>query len=373
MAIKIVPYTAERVTAVAAFNQRMLEGQTGWGWYEGSEDDWMPPREGAKVWREHHVAIDDEEVVRGAYALKPQPWYIRGEMKTVTDWQGPVTEGLLSRKYATLGLRLIRDMLKKYPLLYSWGHGGNEGAMLQLLVSLKWLIHETPFCLKVQRPFRFLRRNRYLRNSARNRVALDLLAWSGAGWLGFKLLHFAMGLGKSSAQGIETEVASEFGDWADALWERCAPAYMALGLRDAETMNRLVPETGWPGGTRLRVRRNGQDIGWAVVLDNQMETDPRFGDLRVGCVADCLAMPEDTEAVIGAATRFLEDRGVDMIGSNQSHPAWVKGFRKLGYLILEERRCFAASPALQEAMAPFDETKAGLHLTNMDGHGPHGF
>ncbi|MFK7897266.1 MAG: hypothetical protein AB8G23_15610 [Myxococcota bacterium] len=373
MAIKIVPYTADRVPSVQAFNQRMLEGETGWGWYEWAEDDWMPPREGAEIWREHHVAIDDEGEVRGAFALKPQPWLIRGEIKTVTDWQGPVSEGLLSRKYATLGLRMIRDMLKKYPLLYSWGHGGNEGAMLQLLVTLKWLIHETPFCLKVRHPFRFLRRNRYLRNSARNRIALDLLAFTGAGWLGFKLLHFALGLGKSRDKGLETTIVDEFGDWADVVWKNCSPAYQALGLRDAETMNRLVPKVGWPGGIRLRIRRGGEDIGWAVVLDNALENDPRFGDLRVGCVADCLALPQDTEAVLSEATRFLEARGVDMIGSNQSHPAWVEGFKKQGYLILADRRCFAASPALQEAMAPFDETKAGLHLTNMDGHGPHGF
>ena len=36
------------------------------------------------------------------------------------------------------------------------------------------------------------------------------------------------------------------------------------------------------------------------------------------------------------------------------------------------RQPFAASPALQEAMAPFDETKQVLHLTNMDGHESHG-
>jgi hypothetical protein len=32
----------------------------------------------------------------------------------------------------------------------------------------------------------------------------------------------------------------------------------------------------------------------------------------------------------------------------------------------------AASPALHQALAPFEETCAGLPLTNMDGHGPMG-
>ena len=298
MGIKVVPYTEDRVPAVKAFNQRMADGGTGWGWYEWAEDRWLPRRDGLHVWREHFLAVDDDDEVRGAYALKPQAWLVHGETLTVTDWQGPVSEGLLSRRYAALGLRMIRDMLKKYPLLYSWGHGGNEAAMLQLLVALKWLIHDTPFCLKVCHPIRFLRRNAYLRDSTRNRLALDLLAFSGAGWLGFKLLHWGLGLRGPAHRDATAEEVPSFGAWADALWERCTTAYQALGVRDAKTMNALVPAEGWPNGIRLRVRRAGEDIGWAVVLDNQLENDPRFGDLRVGCVADCLALPEDAGAVV---------------------------------------------------------------------------
>lgn len=373
MAIKVVPYTEDRIPAVAAFNRRMHEGRTGWGWYEWAEDDWLPRREGASVWREHHLAIDDEDEVRAAYALKPQQWWVRGEQKIVTDWQGPVSEGLLSRRYAALGLRLIRDMLKKYPLLYSWGHGGHESAMLQLLVSLKWLIHPTPFLLKVRRPFRFLRRNTYLRGTPRNRLALDALAFSGLGWIGLRALHFVLGLRGGRHANVEAEVVPHFGDWADALWERAKSDYAAVGWRDAETMNRLVPESGWPDGIRLRVRRDGEDVGWAVVLDHALEGDARFGDLRVGCLADAFARPEDAPAVVAAATRFLEARGVDMIGANLSHPAWIEACGQAGFLALADRRSFAASPDLAEALAPFDRTRSGLHLTNMDGHGPHGF
>jgi len=374
MAIKVVPYEPEHESAVAAFNQRMLEGNTGWGWYEIARDQWLPERENKRTWREHYLAIDDEGQVRGAYAHKPHEWQIRGERVLVADWQGPVSEGLLSPRYATLGLRLIREMLKRYPVLYSWGHGGHEAAMLQMIVKLGWLIHETPFCLKVLHPFRFLRGNAYLRGSRGNRIALDALAFSGLGWLGLKLLHGVLGLRGRRDRSVRVEVVDAFGPWADAVWERARNDYQALGVRDGATMNDLVPRDGrWPRGIRLRVRRGETDLGWAVVLDNQLEDDPRFGNLRVGCVADCLARPEDADAVIDAATRFLRARGVDMIGSNQSHPAWIRAFARAGYVILENRRCFAVSPAFQEALSPFETVSAGLHLTNMDGHGPSGF
>ena len=159
MAIKVVPYEANKESNVAAFNERMLEGDTGWGWYESSRDDWLPDREGKKTWREHYLAIEDEGEVRGAHAHKLHEWRIRGKDLVVADWQGPVSEGLLDSRFAMLGMRLLRKMLKRYPVLYSWGHEGRESRLLQMIYSLKWLVHDTPFCLRVQHPFRFLPRN----------------------------------------------------------------------------------------------------------------------------------------------------------------------------------------------------------------------
>jgi hypothetical protein len=373
MGIEVVPYTEDRVPDVAAFNRRMHDGGSHWGWYEGSEDPWLPKRPGIKVWREHFLAVEDQGPVRGAYALKPHEWQVQGEPLLVTDWQGPVSEGVLTRKYNTLGLRLIRDMLKRYPLLYSWGHGGDEAAMLQMLRALKWRIHGTPFCLKVLKPFRFLRRNAYLRGTSARRIGLDALAWSGAGWLGLQALHRGLAVRGLGVASLETQVVDEFGSWADGIWESCRRSYSVIGLRDAATMNALLPQSGWPECTRIKMSRDGHVVGWAVIRDHQVRDDPRFGDLRVGSVIDCLAQPEDAPAVIRAATRILATRGVDMIGSNQSHPSWTDAFARSGFALIPERRYFAMSPELGKALEPFDRVQQGLHLTNMDGHGPHGF
>ena len=86
--------------------------------------------------------------------------------------------------------------------------------------------------------------------------------------------------------------------------------------------------------------------------------------------AEELADPADAGEVVFAATRFLRQRGVDIIVSNQAHPGWALGFAQNGYAVLPNKRMFAPSPALRALLEPFDETAKGLHLTNMDGHGP---
>jgi len=373
MAIRIVPHGAELSAAVHDFNLRMRGGGSPWGFYVDPQPDWIPPRPGQKVWREYYVAVDDEGAARGAFALKPQEWWVRGQRHMVADWQGPFSEGSVNAKFATLGLRLIRDMLAKRPLLYSWGHGGNEQPVVQMLRTMGWLMHDTPFCLLVLRPGRFLRRNSYLRTTRARRVALDTIAWSGAGFVGLNVLHAALRLTAGRRFSSTATPVEEFGQWADALWERCRGRYAALAVRDAASMNVLSPREGWPHALRLRVENSGRIVGWALVKDSPMQGDPRFGDLRVGSIVDCLSDPADAGAVVSAATSFLSKRGVDIIASNQSHPGWLRGFAENGYLVLPNRRLFAASPELRKILEPVPETLSGLHLTNMDGHGPHGF
>jgi hypothetical protein len=118
------------------------------------------------------------------------------------------------------------------------------------------------------------------------------------------------------------------------------------------------------------VRSGERTLGWTLVMDTQMEAHERFGSLRVGSIVDVLADPADAPAVVGAAFRFLRARGVDLVVSNQAHPAWIDAFARHGFTVVQGRRVFAASPELHKALEPWTETSRGLHLTNMDGHGP---
>lgn len=375
MTIEIVQHAEDKKDLVELFNRRMREAGSPWGFYVNPKPSWIPPREGQKVWRELYLAIENGEACVGGYALKPQVWRVHGEEHTVTDWQGPFSLGAIDNRYAALGLRMVRDMLKKQPLLYSWGHGGNEEPIVQMLKRMGWLLHPTPFVFRVCRPANFLRKNAYLRQDPKRAVAQDVLAFSGLGTIGMHALHKALRAksGKLSFRST-SEVVPELGPWADEIWQRVAGGYEAIAVRDADTMNALVPREHatpeWPAPTRLRVRRDGKDIGWAIVVERQKEGDNRFGDMRVGIIADCLASVDDAGAVVHAAFSHLREIGVDMVMANHSHPGWVAAFEDAGFLRVDDRRVFCAAPALEALLQPWERTKQGLFLTNMDGHGP---
>jgi hypothetical protein len=129
-------------------------------------------------------------------------------------------------------------------------------------------------------------------------------------------------------------------------------------MRDAETLDELYPA----GDPRfLRVRAGG---GWALVLDTQMAGHKQFGDLRVGTIVDGLAAPESVGAVVRAAASLLEQRGVDLIVSNQSHPAWVRGLVEAGFRAGPSNYLVALSPEFAKTAG------SDFHFNRGDGDGP---
>lgn len=369
--VEVVPQTAAHGAAVQAFNERLQA--VGWGWYEDHVPGWLA-KDGStqRAWREYWLAVDRDGEVQGAYALKPQQWQLGAENTIVTHWQGPVSAGAVDRRYSWLALHLLRDMLKKRPLLYSWGHGGRDAPIVQILRSMPgWLLHWTPLSFRVLRPFRCLRHNRWLRRTAARRLALDALAITGIGSIAIRALQAANRLRTPVGRhegGVTHEVFERFEGWADELWHRTKGAYPITAVRDREAMNAIAPAGRWPHGINLRIRRGSETIGWAIGLDAAMLDDRRFGDLRVGTVADCFAAPADAPAIVAAVCDHLASRGVDLVVSNQAHPAWSRAFAARGFWQIREGRLFAASPRLADAMRPLG--LAGLHLTNLDGEGP---
>ncbi len=379
MATAIVPHSVERKPLVEAFNAQLRAADSPWGFYVDPTPAWIPKaRPDQPVWRELHLAIEqagqpDERCV-GAYGLKPQVWRLHGQEHVVADWQGPVSLGAIDNRYAALGLRLLRDMKKKQPLLYSWGHGGDGEPIVQLLTKMGWRLYATPFVFRVCNPSAFLRKNAYLRKDPQRALGQDVLAATGLGTLGFTALHTGLRLRSGKRFHSTAQVVTEFGPWADELWLRARDRYDAIAVRDADAMNTLVPAEHrtleWPAPIRLRVTRAGETLGWAVVVHKQLSGDPRFGDLHVGQIADSFGLPEHAGEILHAAFEHLRGLGVDLVTANQSHPGWVAGYADNGFVVLKDRRLFCASPELEALLEPFEQTRRSLFLTNLDGHGP---
>jgi hypothetical protein len=382
MPIAIVPHEKSHEEKVLAFNARLGEKGSPWGFYVDSAPPWIPraapgeKRDVQKTWREYHLALEDDTIVRGAYALKPHEWWVNGERVLITDWQGPVSEGVVDPRFGPLGLRMMRDMLKKYPRLYSWGHGGHDEPMLQMLGKMGWKTVSTPFLLRVVNPHAFLRKTPYLRTTVERRVALDALAWTGVGSIGITALHKAMRLRSGKLFRPEYEEVQGFGGWADEIWERCRGEYSAIALRDSITMNALIPSDReppeWSHVTRLKVLSRGKPIGWVAVTLKKHDADHRFGDLLVGTVVDALGSTEDAGRIVAAGFRFLRNAGADLVFANHSDPRWQHAYEQNGFLALANRRMLAMSPELEKTFAPIETTAQRLFLTNMDGHGPMG-
>jgi hypothetical protein len=167
---------------------------------------------------------------------------------------------------------------------------------------------------------------------------------------------------------VEIYPVDEFGPWADELWERSLGGYSLTAVRNRQTLSAL-----FPAGSRLislRVARRGRTIGWVALLDTQMSGHEHFGNMRVGSVIDCLAEPEDTTAVVSAATRFLEQRKPDLIVTNQSHAEWGRAFVRNGYLPGPSNFILALSPPLAQKLQPFEQCRSQIHMTRGDGEGP---
>ncbi|MEO8593000.1 MAG: hypothetical protein ABI759_06750 [Candidatus Solibacter sp.] len=348
MPLQILPYTYDIVGEVREFNRRLLAGgaPADQQFPEAPEPRWMPGME-------LFVAVEEGKV-RGGYILRRQQFTAHGTSLSAAHYRLPLSEGIVDRKYAMVGLRLVRDALAREPRLYAMGMGGWDKPLPQMLKSLRWTMSEVPFRFKVAHPARFLRNIRVLRTSAVRRAGLDLAAWSGAGWLGMKALGLARAL-----PAVECEGAERFAPWADEVWQRAHGGYGLLGQRDAATLDQLYPASD---GRFLRMRAGG---GWAVLLDTQMRDHKQFGDMRVGTIVDCFGPIDSAGAVMRGATSLLERRGVDLLVSNQSHGAWLGGLADAGFRAGPSNYLLALSPKLAEAVGG-----GGIHVNRGDGDGP---
>jgi hypothetical protein len=368
MALSIVPYAPHHIQAVKEFNQRLRAGGADQDlvFYEDCTPTFLPKRNGISVYNEFFVA-EESGIVRAGYALKHQQFFFEdGEVRSVGYYHHPLSEGVISKAYSTSGVLLLRDALARQPLLYCLGMEGYDKPLPKMLKLLGWSDSLVPFYFRVAHPAAFLRQVEAAREGRWKAFFMDLAASSGLGWLAFKGAQCWKQRNAAGTERYVVEEVAEFDEWANPLWQHAKAGHSMTAVRDAETLRTLYPAVQ-NHLTRVRLTSGGKVIGWAVV--GERRKNPKFGNLRVGSIIDCFAAPENAAAVVRAAASTLDQRGMDLITSNQSHEVWRQAFLNSGFFQGPSSFIFAASRKLSQLLSPFDKKKHRLHFTRADGDG----
>ncbi len=160
----ITSYTEKHVDAVKAFNGRMRAGGAALTFPESHVPAWLPPVDGRPIYHEYFLAVEDG-TVRGAYILKHQPFIVRGAAMPLAEYRLPLSEGQVDKRFASVGVQLYLDAMRKQSQLYTVGIGGYGEAAAQMLISAGWNTWLVPFYFRVLRPAAFLRNIVYLRTT----------------------------------------------------------------------------------------------------------------------------------------------------------------------------------------------------------------
>lgn len=362
----IEPYLPAHEPAVARFNQRLADGGSPFRFPASSTIPWLPKRPGATTFLEGFVAVSGDEV-HGGYMVKHQPFALRGEpCDDVRNLQLPLSEGSVDPAHARVGVEVLSHSLRGNPRMYALGMGGTHTPLPTALRSLGWAVALVPFYFRVVHAGPFLRNIRVLRTSSARRLALDAAAATGAATPALGLVHR---IRSGRRPRFEAEQVEAFGDWADHVWRQALGRYDLLARRDARELNALYPPEA-PKPIRLAVSRGGEVVGWALLFDTRLQGHKQFGDMRLGTIVDCLAVPGSEAHVARAAFEHLRTRGVDLVVSNQAHAAWGQALQGQGFLRGPSNYALALSRGLQAALGPGALEAGRIHMTRGDGDGP---
>lgn len=360
------PYTVELVGSVKAFNQRLRDGGESTNYFPESHVPNYPKTADCELLQERFLLLHRGQV-RGGYVLTHQFFWIRAKCELIAC--GPqlaVSEGIVDRRYGMFGVLLIEDAIARQPLMYGLGMAGMDGPLSKLMGEMGWTLLPVPFYFKVVRPDSFLANINYLRQQRKKRLAVELLRYTGMGWLGFQVAQFRLQKSRGCTQ---SHIFDRFESWADEIWERSREEYAMISHRDSKTLN-LIYHPSEPRFLRMKVARGPETLGWAVMLDEQMSAHRRFGNMRVGFIMDCLAKRQHAKDIVRAAVEYLEKRGVDMIVTNQTHSDWKNALKGNGFLQGPSTTTLGLSPKLAEKLLPIELAMEGFHINRGNGHGP---
>jgi len=365
MPMEFIPLSDPYLDAARAFNQRMRDAAA-------LTDFLLPENCGpgshgdAQIRWTNYIAWDGNQI-RGGVIEVDQPAWLGDHAVRAFNYQSPLSEGIVNRKYATVGAQLVKFCERDGHLAFVEGMGSESRPLPRLLNSAGWSIRAVPFLFRIHRAGAVLRELQVLNSSPVRRLAARAAAATGLGTLAVWLLH-----SRRRPQQTSLRQVAGWGEWADEIWERFRAHCSFAVLRDRRTLAELYPQSD-PRLHIFLVERDGRPAGWAVCFDTwaggHVHLRPHFGRLRVGSILDCAAAPEDMRATAMLVDRELQRRGVDLVVSNQSHGLWIQSFRSAGFLSGPSNFLLATSKTLTHAIQAQANGESQVHVSRGDGAG----
>jgi hypothetical protein len=308
--------------------------------------------------------LTDGSAVRGGYILKDEQLFVGAQRFSAGNYQLPLSEGIVDRKYAIVGIQLIRHALARQTRLYCLGMGSTARPLPRLLSRLDWTVSKVPFLFRIENAGGFAREVRWLRQRRIPRYILNVAQISGVLAAGVALARLRRRVFDVPVPpDVSTSEVTSLPEEIDGLFESVRGDYGLLSDRRAVAMRKKLPSQD-PRLSRLVMRRSGAVAGWIVFSVSRLRNHTQFGNMTLGCIVDGLAAPADVAVLTAAALERLAAANCDLLVSNQSHPAWISALRRHGFFSGPSNFVLALSPDLARAATEL------MHFTRADGDGP---
>src|SRR5258707_13893247 len=147
--LQFVPLTQDLVPACCEFNERLGRAEadlSGLTCLVNRDRGAHPP---VPMEVERFVGVDVDGQVRGAYSLRWQFLWLRGERLLGAHYGYPISEGIIDKKYAMVGVLVLLDALKRCEYLYLLAAGGRTGNVFRVPEHVGFAIDDGPFLFRV--------------------------------------------------------------------------------------------------------------------------------------------------------------------------------------------------------------------------------
>jgi hypothetical protein len=364
MQLRIELRTERHELAAGRFNVRLRDAKAPIDFFLPEKVATENPPASSAVSKRYYVVLEDGEVRASVY-VQDQPAWVGGTVHSVWNVQSIISEGIVNPNYSSVALFLMKELLKRNPLIYSVGMGSETMPYPRLLKALRWDVSPVPFFFRVRRAPKFLQNLQSLRRHHLKRALADIGAYTG---IGSFLIHAYQTLKSNMPEAVATyDRLDQFDDWVDQVWEKAKKELSFSIESTAGVLNALLPIAD-DRLFRLRIISEGSAIGWAILLISDYRSHTHFGNMRVGTIVDAMSWPGKERSVVAAALDALSEHRVDLAIANERQQSWQRAFGSAGFLRGPSNYLLGLSPQLAATISAHGHYQR-IHVNRADGDG----